>query len=1157
MIMMGGPPGVGKSTIGDLFLLSVMAATLPENQLDDFERNHNDYMYNRCVETEYFDGYHNQPIIKYDDAFQMKDSPGGLTNEVMEIIRLVNANNYQVHMSHLEDKGQTNAKPLLIFGTTNQHKFKPESIVSVDALIRRIHIPVWCVPRPEFCVSVNPSESGQALRERRLDERKLGDLTQYEAGVRLDIYEFFEWDFKAGEPKGPKYSYDELFDIVERQIVNRRSRGERTISSLDSVKRKFIAKRRERDELLYKNHPQALDSTIPQWISDRICVPFEQVEKFLIDNNIETLEKAKEYGLKKIKQKCNPCQGLDWKGILSGFYSSIWVKLVDNKEIIAAASMAGTALVFWHMFKNAITADSSTTTVRGKPLNWKRGPNRFEVDSNGRTGYDSLAERFGTQMNMQQQGLIQSIYKASMYHVLHDDKESPMGYMLFIKGTIAITTGHIWSTIQHDADENRRSRTGFYLRRCSAPEIKLYFDPLMEDVVFDANPDNGNLMTDIAMVKFPKDLIHAHKDIFKHFTDEAVLNKTRYCLITDADKRLFALDTNVVVSPIRYHEEIDEQQLIGYPIATTVGTCGAPLIFSDVGDSGHIIGLHVAGNGTSHGFSVRVSKKCVETLMSNLLRENEVVIQCDSRYVDTPNCIGGNVVSMELKQQPFVQSLSNLRKSLLHNVIAESKFAPASLRPCVSGGIQYDPWLIASRKYSRAQPFIEIDVLNFFSASVVKYMLDHSSQGAPWSPRLMSFEEAAEGIPGVPHCEAVPRSTSPGYPFVLSKKGVGKTAFFGKDGAFKFSSPACKKLELDVELIIESAKKGIRREHIVADCLKDERRKHKKVLTAETRKFSPTPLDYMLACRMYFMDAVRHIMHNRLENFCAIGVNPYTDWGIIKTKLLSKSDLVFDGDFKCFDGSLPSAFMFQFLAYCRAYYAGCPEEDNIVREVLFQDVCNSRHLIKGVVYEHVGGNPSGHFLTTVVNSFSNILTFVYTAWTENRDIPYIDFPEIFFANTYFLDFGDDNLISVSRAFADRVNQIVMCRGFKTIGMTYTPADKTSTVTPFRDFKKVTFLKRHFADGPGGTTLAPLDLDVILEMVQWTKKSQTDAEFLEVVDASIRELALHTPQVWETYHPLIANAVMDKYGAHISAYSQKDWREIILHTDASYSTTIKK
>lgn len=173
-VVLRGNPGVGKTWLTQQMLSDVLADTLPPENWDMLRNDWKSFVYMRTPENEYWEKYRGEWCTIIDDFGQMRDIPGGNIQEFMEIIRMVNNFPYVLHMADIESKGNTFFRSRLVILTTNRTHWKSESIISEDALERRIDFDVEvCIGR-SFAVEVDgevPSDPSQ----RKLDKSKVAD----------------------------------------------------------------------------------------------------------------------------------------------------------------------------------------------------------------------------------------------------------------------------------------------------------------------------------------------------------------------------------------------------------------------------------------------------------------------------------------------------------------------------------------------------------------------------------------------------------------------------------------------------------------------------------------------------------------------------------------------------------------------------------------------------------------------------------------------------------------------------------------------------------------------------------------------------------------------------------------------------------------------
>lgn len=132
--LFSGDSGVGKSKL--FYPLSMVALNaLGYNDPDSYK----DQVYARQAETVFWDGYYNQKIVVYDDAFQQKDDATKPNLEWFESVRAVNDFPCHLHKAVLEEKN-TYLKANTIFYSTNVSNLESacKSLMCPEAVTRRV-----------------------------------------------------------------------------------------------------------------------------------------------------------------------------------------------------------------------------------------------------------------------------------------------------------------------------------------------------------------------------------------------------------------------------------------------------------------------------------------------------------------------------------------------------------------------------------------------------------------------------------------------------------------------------------------------------------------------------------------------------------------------------------------------------------------------------------------------------------------------------------------------------------------------------------------------------------------------------------------------------------------------------------------------------------
>jgi hypothetical protein len=401
--------------------------------------------------------------------------------------------------------------------------------------------------------------------------------------------------------------------------------------------------------------------------------------------------------------------------------------------------------------------------------------------------------------------------------------------------------------------------------------------------------------------------------------------------------------------------------------------------------------------------------------------------------------------------------------------------------------------------------------------------------------------------------KSVKRSSSCGYPYNL-KYAKGKTEIFGDGDDFDLESQAAKAVLSDAAKVVEAAKNNERLAHVFVDFLKDETRPHAKVDAVATRAISGAPLDYSIAVKQYygaFMSSV-HMNHTRCG--MAPGINHYTEWDILAKELLRPGGRVFAGDFKAFDASEQPEVHMLCLEYINSWYraGGGTEEDDRVRTVLFQDLIHSRHLtgvgaMRDSLVQWNKSLPSGHPLTTIINSMYSLFTLTACYVTRTGDLTDM------WDSVYVCTYGDDNVVGVSDAVSEVFNQVTVAEDMKDFGLTYTSDKKDGELKPFETIDDITFLKRSFARAEcEGGWCGPLNMDSILFRTYWYHNNRNFARDLQqnLYDALL-ELSLHDASEWQHRYEAVLQFCKEM-GFVCSVFSREQARELCFaRTDVWY------
>lgn len=683
---------------------------------------------------------------------------------------------------------------------------------------------------------------------------------------------------------------------------------------------------------------------------------------------------------------------------------------------------------------------------------------------------------------------------------------------------------------------------------------------------------------DIAAVAFGRFGIKSTKNITHLFLPQEVINRKMRHNNTQVNLHVFNWDvkdgkvlkqrdrlssaTCESVQSIRTEQGDVLNGIVKYRAPTRSGDCGAPLILTE--ESGAcVLGFHSAGRtvgGIREGFSTVVSQEAVLALFqrvrsySDWFGHNDVreITEAEEAAVAQSGITGGSVHAIGMLTRPVSQAtMTKLKPSLMQaeKVLGEPISAPAHLRPVTVGDMLVLPMQKGIEAYQSPQVCMDPTILE---PVVDMAMRRHWEATTHHYKGVLTFEEALSPPDDI-KLKPINRKTSPGFKYrdCVTARTPGKTFALGYEGDIDFTkehfvnafgdpdwryvNAGLEKVHTDVQECIYHAEKNVRLTHLCVDFLKDELRPLEKVASVSTRVISGTEMDYTIAVRMYFGAFMAASFATHTRNGMAPGINHYTEWAVLAEELLSKGTAIFDGDFSRFDAGEQPWIHEAILQYINRWYRQSPtwtEQEERVRNILWLDLVHSRHITGShsslnVVVQWNKSLPSGHPLTTIVNSMYSLITIAgcYVSVTSSYDM---------WDHCCVVTFGDDNITSVSEQRRDVFNQVSVASEMKTLfNLDYTAGNKSGTLVPYTDIHNVTFLKRSFAEDEPSNSLiantpfvgwvAPLDPNSFLYEGYWYKNARAPMEDLkDRLNHTLGELALHPSHMWDEYAPKICS-----------------------------------
>lgn len=568
-----------------------------------------------------------------------------------------------------------------------------------------------------------------------------------------------------------------------------------------------------------------------------------------------------------------------------------------------------------------------------------------------------------------------------------------------------------------------------------------------------------------------------------------------------------------------------------YLVSTVNGDCGRQLIAQDVSFNQKILGQHVSQSDSGFGVSMvidgptlvaLVEKKCVVTSDVGAMPVEVAhgVVQINDKVVNIKPCqdVEGVFLSeANGRYKPPPCQNQFYFSALVHWHGRGLTRAPAIMAPVVRDGVRIDPLLKAVAKLGRNEVYINN---NFLDDATDDYFGTISSHMINVDKRVLTVEEGFFGVEGDKFIRSINADSSPGLPYTVLQPPKSRGKKFWINLETKWVHP----------LVLNSVLKRVRGalegelfEVLWLDLSKSEKRSLEKIEQVKTRLYSCGPMCFNIAVRMYFGSFLSYMMHNRIKNESAVGINPYSlEWTLLAEHLKQKGPIVVAGDYGDFDGTLVLNVLWKCCDVINRWYDDSLENQN-ARRNLFSQIMSSTHYVKGLMYTIHHSNPSGNPMTAVLNTMFNCIINRYLYCC----IMCVSIPNpirSFRKYVTMVAYGDDNVINIDPSIYDRYNQETITVAHKSIGMTYTREDKQVGLSENRKLEDCTFLKRGFVfKEEYAMYVGPLDENVVLETPCFERRYLNDEEFNNLLSNVIHEMALHGPYFYYNWSTKLIQA----------------------------------
>jgi len=397
--------------------------------------------------------------------------------------------------------------------------------------------------------------------------------------------------------------------------------------------------------------------------------------------------------------------------------------------------------------------------------------------------------------------------------------------------------------------------------------------------------------------------------------------------------------------------------------------------------------------------------------------------------------------------------------------------------------------------------------------------------------RLMTTHEVINGSTEL-NVKPLDITTAPGMPWCFEAKEKGKRDFIKGDLPNRYMMPK----------LLESFEQYDYDKKIVGyACCKDELRPAKKIEEGATRTFIVLPMEFNLKLRQYFgaWIGVQHQLAGHIPS--CVGINPYTDWESLYTKLAQYSDEWEDFDYAEWDRTLAPEWFLMYADRVSNWYDDGPENRRI-RKALMKQLAYAYVQVGDKIFATFGGNKSGCAITAEINTDIQDMMMFY-CWiilAIIHDRTKDSLHEYRRCNAIIL-YGDDQ-VKATR-FAEWFNGNNIKPLMDELGMKITPADKNGTTFLKKRPEDVTFLKRGFGprEGPG-LMMCPLAMPSITKMVHYVHKNDDEHEATKMnVDCAVKEMFFHGKEKYELFLEELKGACRSANLERIPVW--KDWETL--------------
>lgn len=1116
-IALEGDSSVGKSKVAEI--IHHYFAKLFDKPLTGCER------YVLSATAKFWDGFStDQWSLFLDDVGMWNHELNMLDESVMNVIRIVNNMPYMPDMAALEDKGKTPYKGELVVMTTNCPDMKfNEYFTYPFAAARRVpwHIRVRPKPGLNKGFMLDPSKCP-------LEHNAIPD----------------SWSFAIYEPKPHKFGNKtaEGQQMMQAKLVPVAGCENLDIKQLLAfIKEKATAHREHQQAVV--SHSQSLDiqlcedcklpvsmcACVQEQIGIEEVLAFGYVSRF-IDHFLfrildwcfilgisNSLTKYLEYRLApKIKWRLKSLK----ERVKEQFYECT-AQLRPTKHVAILCSCLVIILAAYKLFYKTKEQGANLKKWGEKYPDMNESENVWRTEDYVVTTFDSTPQSLSMK-NYSEEEIERIFGRSCVYLRLHHDGKWKFCRLLNLVGQAFITPNHCIPKTDGLKCQ--------IIRGVVQDNVGPQHTFMISESMLTRYPDR-----DVCLLQIPS--VTNGKDIRSYFVKERALRdgpasylmRHKNGTISSLHSRYAKQDK---LHPLDCLRSTNPNVWKMKDVKTKDGDCGSMLWRKD--DMGfRILGIHQSYQVNpfiANACSLVLTKEFIDTLPIN----SQVGVtepQLGFADEDVPlgpiapgsalRCLPHGTIDIYGKLRHVNRPRSQVRKTILCDDMLELGY-PLLYGPPEMSSMK--PWKINIAKQVQADTHANWDDLLLIKEQMLEEWLqipDYFKQEL----KILDMDTAVNGQPGVRFVDAIPRQTSAGLPWCVSKrKLITEIPSEGGEERVEFNEEVMAKVQWRLDNYLQSR----RTFPVFRASLKDEATSLKKMRIGKTRVFMGAPVDFTIVTRSLLLPFTRVLQMNKFLFESAPGTQAQcVEWHEIYEYLTQHNeDHMIFGDFSGFDVTMRSDFMRIAFDLIEEFHRACgaTEEHCTMIRALSYDIIFPLVEFNGDLIQLNGKNPSGQPLTVIINGIVNCLymRYCYLKLNPKREV------KTFKDNVALITYGDDNGMGVTTDIP-WFNHSSLTTVLSEIGVTYTMADKESHSRPYIHIDEADFLKRKWRyESDTQTYVCPLAEDSIIKSLMVGVKSSANISRLEhaaaIISSAQLEFFWHGRDVFETWNERFRNFI---------------------------------